>query len=203
MRQRLTATTLYAGIPADALADLAIIAANKVRNGIVKFADFARQMVNEFGEKVKPELECLYREAMTRLGKTVDEAEITATEIDRIMPVAKVVSPAANAPLAKFEDYIFKPGATHGKNKIFESLGYGREHSQELAKLYEKQASEKFARGEYTLGIKDQYGQRINIEIELPGTGSASGKTSYLKSGWMIKPDGSISLNTPFSGFTK
>ncbi len=50
---------------------------------------------------------------------------------------------------------------------------------------------------------KDQYGQRIDIEIELPGIGNAKGKTSYLKSGWMITKDGNIKLNTPFSGFMR
>jgi filamentous hemagglutinin len=37
----------------------------------------------------------------------------------------------------------------------------------------------------------------------LPGVGNATGETSYVKSGWMINPDGTISLNTPFSGFMK
>jgi hypothetical protein len=37
-----------------------------------------------------------------------------------------------------------------------------------------------------------------NIEIELKGIGQYSDKISYIKSGWMIQSDGSISLNTPF-----
>jgi filamentous hemagglutinin len=111
--------------------------------------------------------------------------------------------PRAVAPRAKFADYIFKPGATHGKDSVFRSLGYGREHSAELAKLWESQAAAKYARGEYTLGKLDQHGQRINIEIQLPGIGEAAGKTSYLRSGWMVQPDGTIKLNTPFSGFTR
>jgi hypothetical protein len=53
------------------------------------------------------------------------------------------------------------------------------------------------------LGKLDNFGQRINIEIELNGVGSAKSKTSYINFGWIIKPDNSISLNTPFSGFTK
>nr|WP_052447515.1 hypothetical protein [Clostridium polynesiense] len=75
--------------------------------------------------------------------------------------------------------------------------------SEKLINMYKEQAITKYAKGEYTLGKADSFGQRINIEIELPGIGDAAGKTSYLKSGWMIKPDGSLSLNTPFSGFTK
>lgn len=103
----------------------------------------------------------------------------------------------------KFSDYIFKPGADHGKDVVFKSLGYSAEDSTVLAATWERQAAEKFAKGEYSLGKADQYGQRIDIEIVLPGKGSATGQTSYLKSGWMIQPDGSIKLNTPFSGFTR
>jgi filamentous hemagglutinin len=58
-------------------------------------------------------------------------------------------------------------------------------------------------KGSFSLGRKDQYGQRIDIEIELAGIGDAKGKTSYLKSGWMIMKEGSIKLNTPFTGFTR
>ncbi len=103
----------------------------------------------------------------------------------------------------KFTDYLFKDGATHGKDVVYRNLGYGKEHSEALIKLYQEQAAKKYAAGQYTLGKKDQYGQRIDIEIELPGIGDAAGKTSYLRSGWMIREDGSITLNTPFTGFTR
>lgn len=55
--------------------------------------------------------------------------------------------------------------------------------------MYKEQAALKYAKGEYTLGKVDSFGQRINIEIELQGIGDAACKTSYLKSGWMIKPE--------------
>jgi hypothetical protein len=112
-------------------------------------------------------------------------------------------APEASVPIAKFRDYIFKEGATHGKDAVFRSLGYGVEHSEDLASIYSEQGGAKFATSEYTLGKLDQYGQRINIEIELPGIGEATGQTSYLRSGWMIQPEGGISLNTPFAGFTR
>lgn len=106
-------------------------------------------------------------------------------------------------PVDKFRNYIFKPGATHGKNKVFEGLGYDRNDSEYLAQLYQEQAMEKYMSGEYVLKKKDEFGQRIDIEIELRGKGAYENKVSYLKSGWMINEDGSISLNTPFSGFTR
>lgn len=108
-----------------------------------------------------------------------------------------------NVPIEKFRDYIFKSGATHGKDRIFRSLGYGPEQAEELARIYREQAAVKYARGEYSLGVKDEYGQRIEIEIELRGVGNAAGQTSHLKSGWMIQPDGNVRLNTPFTGFTR
>lgn len=103
----------------------------------------------------------------------------------------------------KFSDYIFRSDATHGKNTPFESLGYSREHSRELAEMWRRQAAERVAQGQYTMGRADQYGQRINVEIAVPGIGGATGRTSYMNSGWMLGSDGSLRLNTPFSGFTR
>lgn len=86
LRARLAATTLYVGIPADALADFAVVSANRIKNGATKFSEFARQMVNDFGEKVKPYLEKMYREQMINLGLTdaIDEAGIKTTNINKL-----------------------------------------------------------------------------------------------------------------------
>ena len=102
----------------------------------------------------------------------------------------------------KFSDYIFTANSG-GKDAVFKSLGYTTEDSAALAKIWQTQAAEKFAKGEYVLGKLDQYGQRIDIEIELPRKADVLGQTSYLKSGWMVQSDGTIKLNTPFSGFTR
>lgn len=69
--------------------------------------------------------------------------------------------------------------------------------------MWETQAASKISNGQYTLGKLDAYGQRINIEIEISGVRNAVGKKSYIQSGRMIRENGSITLNTPFSGFTK
>jgi len=74
---------------------------------------------------------------------------------------------------------------------------------KKLAKLYQKQGLEKFKQGQFTLGKKDQYGQRIDLEIELPNLNHPLATPSYIKSGWMILPEGNIKLNTPFAGFTR
>lgn len=87
LRARLAATTLYGGIPADALADLAIISANKIKNGAIKFADFSKEMIDEVGEKIKPFLEKLYREQMVKLdlADKIDEIGIKAVEIKPLL----------------------------------------------------------------------------------------------------------------------
>jgi len=107
------------------------------------------------------------------------------------------------APVEKFRDYIFKPGATHGKDHVFRSLGYDQSHSDDLAALFEQQAAEKYAKGSFSLGRLDEYGQRINIEIEVYGIGNRGHQRSFLISGWMIQSDGSITMNTPFGGFAR
>ncbi len=107
------------------------------------------------------------------------------------------------APVAKFRDYIFKPGATHGKDHVFRSLGYDQVDAAQLAAIFEQQATDKYALQEFSLGRLDEYGQRINIEIQLDGKGGLSSRKSYIISGWMIQSDGSITLNTPFGGFAR
>lgn len=103
----------------------------------------------------------------------------------------------------KFSEYIFKDGAAPGKDVVYKNLGYGINDSETLSQLYQNQAAANYASGNYTLGNLTEYGQIINIEIKLPGIGSAAGNTSYLKSGWMINPDNSIRLVTPLAGFTR
>jgi filamentous hemagglutinin len=141
--------------------------------------------------------------ASAKGGTTVvDNAATTTSQAGKNAALAtKEVQ--ASVDVRKFSDYIFKPGNDHGKDAVFKSLGYSAEDSAALAVTWEKQAAEKLAKGEYSLGKADQYGQRVDIEIVLPGKGTADGQTSYLRSGWMIQPDGSIKLNTPFSGFTR
>ena len=69
--------------------------------------------------------------------------------------------------------------------------------------LYIKQWYEKFKNWNYTLWKKDEYWQRINIEIVIDGIWDKVWQKSFLKSWWLINEDNSISLNTPFSWFTK
>jgi hypothetical protein len=103
----------------------------------------------------------------------------------------------------KFSDYIFKPGATHGKDRVFRSFGYGPEHSEELAREFTQQAMRRYQARDFVLGRADEYGQRITVNIDLVGRGDAAGRSTTILSGWMIRPDGSLTLNTPFTGFLR
>ena len=135
-----------------------------------------------------------------RAKNTVKGTVKSAFEIDGTV----IRNGNVSADMRKFTEYIFKDGAAPGKDVVYKNLGYSMENSEALTKNYIEQAMTKYKNGQYKInGEPTQYGQKINIEIELPGIGDAAGNTSYLKSGWMIRPDGSITLNTPFSGFTK
>ena len=103
----------------------------------------------------------------------------------------------------KFSEYVFRENADHGKDIIFKSLGYEKCHSDDLAELYRNEGAEMFENGHFKIGKTDRYGQRIVIEIALPGIGKYEGKTSRIKTGWMIMSDGKIKLNTPFTGFSR
>ncbi len=87
------ATQLYSGIPVDAMIDMAVVAGNKIKNGAVKFADFSRKLVDEFGDVVKPYIEKLYREQMIELNLTdkIDEIGIKSTELDKIKPIPDAI----------------------------------------------------------------------------------------------------------------
>jgi filamentous hemagglutinin len=100
---------------------------------------------------------------------------------------------------AKFGNYAFESP----KAAIFESYGYSAADSEELASAFEEQAAEKIEAGEFTVGTSDQYGQRITVDVKLEGQGDAEGRSTVIKTGWIIEPDGSVRLVTPFTGFVK
>jgi filamentous hemagglutinin len=120
-----------------------------------------------------------------------------SASLGRAVAIAAEGGVTASADVAKFSDYAF----VTDKAPVFESYGYTAEDSQELADLYERQAAEKYASGDYTQGKLDQYGQRITIQIDLPGQGAAAGRSTILNTGWIVEPGGSIRLITPFAGF--
>ncbi|MDP9370256.1 MAG: hypothetical protein M3Q03_18615 [Chloroflexota bacterium] len=89
------------------------------------------------------------------------------------------------------------PNHPTGKDHIFiDRLGYrprNEEDAYELADIYVAQAQIRMAAGEFELGERDEFGQRITIVVEVRGL--------RLRSGWLFQPDGTLALATPFTGF--
>lgn len=81
---------------------------------------------------------------------------------------------------------------------MLESWGYSVKDSSWLQAEIEKQALQKYISGDYQLGILNQYGQRISIRVEIPNR--TDGSIVSFITGWMVHPNGQITLNTPYGG---
>ena len=107
------------------------------------------------------------------------------------------VNAKAKCDLKKFTDYIFSDKyAWNGKRDLFEMLGFTIKDSQYLKEEYEKQAVKNYCDSKYKLGKLDMQGQRINIDIEFV----KNGRNLIFTSGWMVRPKGEITNNTPLAG---
>ena len=127
---------------------------------------------------------------------SIDYDSSTISPEDELLKYAKVDQ-------RKFSEYIFKEGSAPGKEVVFNKLGYTKKQSILLSEIYKEQGNAKYQSGAYRLGKLDRFGQRITIVIELYGIGENANQVVHVISGWMIRPDGTITLNTPFAGFEK
>lgn len=100
--------------------------------------------------------------------------------------------------IEKFSGYIFSEKyEKNGKKVLFESFGYTIEDSEWLKVEYERQAKKKYLNGDYIIrGLNPQYGQDINIVIELI---TPIGRKVQFISGWKVHPLGMITCNTPLA----
>lgn len=111
-------------------------------------------------------------------------------------PTENTVS--AECPINKFTGFIFsEKHAWRGKKALFELLGFTISDSEMLKKEFEKQAKKCYANSEYSLGVLDQHVQHIDIEIVIERLGF---KPAKFVSGWMVRPLGKITNNTPLGG---
>lgn len=101
----------------------------------------------------------------------------------------------AECTIGKLNNAFTKKGKAH----IFEAIGYTLDDPEVLIAEYERQAKEKYGRGEYIISELKDYGLIINIEIILSG----NGKTRYIKSGWQVFPTGRIFCVTIFAGWSR
>lgn len=100
----------------------------------------------------------------------------------------------------KFDPYLFKTTGlqTHNKEKLFKEWGYTVEDAKWLQAEIERQGRKRYLSGQYELGKLNMFGQRINIKVTIPKK-DGSGDVSFV-TGWMVKPNGQIRLNTPYGG---
>ena len=109
------------------------------------------------------------------------------------------ITAKTECPIQKFTKYIFANG--NSKKQLFELWGYDIMDSQYLQQEFIKQAKLAYSVGDYELGLLNDFGQRIKIEITL----KKKNKNEYVTfvSGWMVYPDGKIILTTPYGGKSK
>ena len=118
------------------------------------------------------------------------------------IPLSLVLKDAkSECDVRKFSEYVLHPENNRGKKVLFNNWGYDTPDSQLLQKEFEKQALEKYTKGQYTLGVLDEYGQRITIQIEFIDRNTQ--KEIIANSGWMVCPNGKIRCNTPLVGGKK
>ncbi len=94
IKQSLQNPALYNGVAgAELLKDYAVVAGNRIGNGAVKFGEFSKKMVDEFGDRVKPYVEKLYREQMIELNLAdkIDEAGIKSTKLNKIKQIPDAI----------------------------------------------------------------------------------------------------------------
>ena len=81
---------------------------------------------------------------------------------------------------------------------MFKKWGYTASDALWLKKEIEKQGLKKYIEGNYVLNKLDKNGQRINIVVSIPRK-SGEGIVTFT-TGWVVYPNGHISLVTPYGG---
>ncbi|MDE5755898.1 MAG: hypothetical protein K2I23_02280 [Clostridia bacterium] len=108
----------------------------------------------------------------------------------------------AECSIEKFNGYIFAPKyEDNGKIQLYTKWGYDKIDAYYLVKELTRQAEEKYASGDFILGLLNEYGQRISIITELERK-DGKGIVRFL-TGWLVYPDGNIKNTTPYGGDVK
>jgi filamentous hemagglutinin len=99
----------------------------------------------------------------------------------------------------KFREYVLVPGHASGKDRVFlELLGYRPRNVDDaisLARLYEEQARQRIMLEEVQFTGTQPNGRRFMIVVVVRGVA--------LRSGWLLRHDGTFWLTTPFRGFAR
>ena len=86
----------------------------------------------------------------------------------------------------------------HPHTVTIEKWGYTVDDARRLQAEIGRQARERYVSGQYELGKLNMFGQKINIRVTIPKK-DGFGDVSFV-TGWMVKPNGQIKLNTPYGG---
>jgi hypothetical protein len=113
---------------------------------------------------------------------------------------APVIVPSAyEVSLRKFVAYVLFPGHESGKDRIFiNRLGFRAQNADDaryLADLYLGRARSAIAELDYELGGTDEFGVRCTIVVWVRGIA--------IRTGWLLRPSGTLELVTPFAGFAR
>lgn len=117
------------------------------------------------------------------------------------LPYSHVLNNADTvSPHGKYIPYLFNTTGkyNHGKELLFETWGFTASDAEFLKTTIAEQALYKYVTGDYKLGKLDQDGQRLSIRVNLERK-DGKGTVSFI-TGWMVKPNGLIKLNTPYGG---
>ncbi len=114
-------------------------------------------------------------------------------EKKQIIAPKPIYSAKAFCNINKIENYALTN--KNGKIGVFKALGFDENDAWYLKSFLEREAVNKYTKGEYELGRLDIYGQRITIMIEF--------NERKFKTGWMVHPLGYIKNTTPFCGWGK
>jgi len=87
----------------------------------------------------------------------------------------------AIADISKFRDYCLNPHHPRGRNKarVFASLGI----TQSDAELLRSAALAAAANADVTLSLANEYGQRYNVDFDMPH----NGRTIRIRSSWIVR----------------
>ena len=114
-----------------------------------------------------------------------------------------LLNAVAKSDYRKFDPYLFNTDGlrTHNKEKLFLEWGYTVADAPWLQAEIERQGQEKYILGDYQLGKLNDKGQRISIRITIERKDDEHyGDSVSFITGWMVYPNGTIQLATPYGG---
>jgi hypothetical protein len=97
----------------------------------------------------------------------------------------------------KFREYVLVPGHPSGKDRVFlDLLGFrarSAADAEELALAYQEQARQRIRAQDFRFTGTNEHGWRFIIVVAVRGVA--------MRSGWLLRRDGTFWLTTPFRGF--